>query len=130
MTDKSKSHDTLLLILTALVVCVFLVGSVLLIERYHIRSVWYFLAWHSIFVAVVFIDDFGARIKKPSFAAFISLWALIHGTMIALLMPWMSIVAMIPLIAIEVRVLTLFLRLFELCGVYSNYPKVISKNIS
>jgi hypothetical protein len=49
----------------------------------------------------LFVRDFRAHLKKPSFVAYLVAWALIHGLLVATLMRWLSIPAMLPFLAIE-----------------------------
>jgi hypothetical protein len=103
-TPERKTRDRLLLIVVALLVCAVGVGSGLLILVNHLNPVWFFFAWNSILMVPLFISDFRSHLSKPSFVAYLISWAVIHGLLVATLMRWLSIVAMIPLLAIELTV--------------------------
>ena len=108
MPDPKREGDTstgcldrVLLIGAALVVCIIGVGAFGLADHYHTNPAWVFVAWNSIFIALSFIRRFRSHLKKPSFLAYLIVWAVIHGLLVATLMRWFSIPAMLPLLAIE-----------------------------
>lgn len=100
-TSAAGCFDRVLLIVVALLVCVMSVTSVLLILVRHANPAWFFFAWNSILMAPLFVKDFHAHLKKPTFVAYLVAWALIHGLLVATLMHWLSIPAMLPFLAIE-----------------------------
>ena len=102
-TEKERDGclDKVLLIGTALLVCIIGTGSFLLAIIYHVNPLWVFAAGNAILMVPLFIRDFRSHLRKPSFVAFLFAWALIHGLLVATLMRWMSIAAMLPLLAIE-----------------------------
>jgi len=93
--------DRVLLIGAALLVCTMGVGAFGVADHYHVNPAWVFIAANSIVMVPLFIRDFRAHLKKPSFVAYLTAWAVIHGLLVATLMRWFSIVAMIPFLAIE-----------------------------
>jgi len=97
----SRWLDRGLLIGTALLVGTTSVGSFWLADYFHVNPIWVFAAWNSILMVPLFIKDFRANLKKPSFVAYLVAWALIHGLLVATLMRWLSIPAMLPFLAIE-----------------------------
>jgi len=99
--SRTQLSNSTLLILTALLICVAGVGSFWLADIYHANPVWVFLAWNCIGILAFFVEDFGAQIKKPSFVAFLVVWALLHGGTVALLMRWISLPMMLPFFFIE-----------------------------
>jgi hypothetical protein len=100
-TPSGGCLDRVLLVVVALLVCVVSVSSGLLILIYHFNPAWFFVAWNSILMVPLFVRDFRAHLKKPSFVAYLVAWALIHGLLVATLMRWLSIPAMLPFLAIE-----------------------------
>lgn len=96
--------DILLLIGAALLVCAIVTGSFLLAIIFHVNSAWVFVAWNSIVLVPIFIRDFRTHLRRPSFLAFLFAWALIHGLLVVALMRWMSIFAMLPILAVELTV--------------------------
>jgi hypothetical protein len=96
--------DRLLLIGAALLVCAIVTGSFLLAIIFHVSSAWVFVAWNSIAVVPTFIRDFRTHLRKPSFLAFLFAWALVHGLLVVTLMRWMSILAMLPILTVELTV--------------------------
>jgi len=101
VTTTRPLWDKVLLLTTALFVCVAGVVSVVLSLVYHVNPAWFFFAWNSIMLIPLFVRDFRAQLKKPSFIAYLIAWAVIHGLLVATLMRWFSIAAMIPFIAME-----------------------------
>jgi len=97
----SRYLDRVLLIGTALLVGMTGVGSFWLADHFQVNPVWVFAAWSSILIVPLFIKDFRAHLKKPSFVAYLVAWALIHGLLVATLMRWLSLPAMLPFLAIE-----------------------------
>ena len=100
-TPSSGRLDRALLVVVALLVCVVSVSSVLFMLVHHVNPAWFFFAWNSILMVPLFIKDFRAHLKKPSFVAYLVAWTLIHGLLVATLMHWLSIPAMLPFLAIE-----------------------------
>ena len=98
------SEDDVLLILTALLVCVTGGFSILLADIWHINIAWVFAAWNSIGVVFLFIEDFGRRVREPSFAVFLGVWALLHGALVVILMRWMPALRMIPYLIVEMLI--------------------------
>jgi len=99
--SRNGCLDRILLVGAALFVCVIGGAAFWLAEDYHVNPVWVFFAGNSIAIAALFIGDFRTHLKKPSFVVFLAAWALIHGLFVVTLMRWMSILAMIPLMVIE-----------------------------
>jgi FtsH-binding integral membrane protein len=93
--------DKVLLVGAALLVCVIGVAAFWFADEYHINPAWVFVAWNSILIVPLFVTDFRAQLRKPSFVVYLIAWALIHGLFVATLMRWFSIAAMIPFLAIE-----------------------------
>jgi|SRR5882762_2563504 len=93
--------DRVLLICTALFVGTTSVGSFWLADYFQVKPVWVFASWNSILMVPLFIRDFRCHLNKPSFVAYLVAWALIHGLLVATLMRWLSIPAMLPFLAIE-----------------------------
>jgi hypothetical protein len=75
-----------------------------LAEEHRVNPAWVFVGWNTIWLAPLFIRDFRAHLKKPTFLAFLLVWALIHGLLVATLMRWMSVIAMVPILAVELTV--------------------------
>ncbi len=82
-------------------VCVIGGAAFWVAEDYHVSAVWVFLAWNSIGIAALFIDDFRTHLRKPQFVAYLIAWAVIHGLFVVTLMRWLSIPAMLPFLAME-----------------------------
>jgi len=97
----SRCLDRFLLIGTALFVGTTGVSSFRLADYFKVNPVWVFAAWNSIVMMPLFIKDFRAHLRKPSFVAYLVAWALIHGVLVATLMRWISIPGMVPFLAIE-----------------------------
>jgi hypothetical protein len=93
--------DKVLLISTALLVAATGVGSFWIADLFQVNPAWVFVAWNSILMVPLFIKDFRAHLKKPSFVAYLVAWAVIHGLLVATLMRWLTIPAMVPFLAIE-----------------------------
>ena len=102
--ERTGCRDKVLLVGAALLVCVVGVGAFWLADLYHLSAVWVFVAWNSIGLVPLFIRDFRTHLRKPSFLAFLFAWALIHGLLVVTLMRWMSILAMVPILAVELTV--------------------------
>jgi hypothetical protein len=52
-------------------------------------------------IGTLFIRDFRSHLRNLSFVAFLFAWALIHGLLVAALLRWLSIMAMLPILAVE-----------------------------
>src|SRR5262249_51211141 len=96
--------DKVLLIATALLVCITGLAAFWLADFYHVSPIWVFVAWNSILLVPLFIRDFRTHLRRPSFVVFLIAWALIHGLLIATLMRWLSIAAIVPFMAIELTI--------------------------
>jgi FtsH-binding integral membrane protein len=102
--EESRANgclDRLLMIGAALLVCMIGVGAFAIADHYHSNPAWVFVAWNSIFIALSFVRRFRSHLKKPSFVAYLFVWAVIHGLLVVTLMRWFSIPAMLPFLAIE-----------------------------
>jgi hypothetical protein len=99
--NQNGCRDKVLLVVVALLVCIIGTGSVLLSIFYHINRAWFFVAWNSIGLVPLFIRDFRSHLRNLSFVAFLFAWALIHGLLVAALLRWLSIMAMLPILAVE-----------------------------
>lgn len=102
--ERDGCRDKVLLVGAALLVCVVGVGAFWLADLYHVSAVWIFVAWNSIALVPLFIRDFRTHLRKPSFVAFLFAWTLIHGLLVVALMRWMSMLAMLPILAAELTV--------------------------
>src|SRR6266481_9867818 len=100
-TLPSRCLDRLLLVGAALLVCVMGGAAFWFAEDYRVNPAWIFVAWNSIWLVPLFIRDFRNHLRRPSFVAFLGAWAVIHGLLVVTLMRWLSIPAMLPILAIE-----------------------------
>jgi hypothetical protein len=87
-----KLTDRLLLVGTALLVCLTTGGSFALGEIYHLNPVWLFFAWNSIFLIPVLWNKFRGYLKKTNFVLFFTVWMLAHGATVVGMMAWLPAV--------------------------------------
>jgi hypothetical protein len=99
--SMSGAKDTLLLIVSAALICVFGVGSFLLADDYHVDSIWVFFAWSSILMVPLFIRDFRDHLSRTSFVVFLVMWTLLHGITVICLMRWVPLLYWLPLLLLE-----------------------------
>jgi hypothetical protein len=98
----SRCLDKVLLIVVSLLVCVIGGAAFWLADEYHFNPLWVFAAWNSILLVPILIKDFRLHLKKPSFVVYLVAWAFIHGLLVAALMRWFSVPAMLPFLAVEI----------------------------
>ena len=103
-TSRGGCLDKILLVGAALLVCITGGAAFWLAEEYHLNPAWVFVGWNSIWLAPLFIRDFRTHLRKPAFVAFLLARALIHGLLVATLTRWMSVFAMVPILAVEFTV--------------------------
>jgi len=83
--------DKVLLVGSALVVCVVGGGAFWIAEDYHVKPAWVFFAWNSILMAPLFLRDFRTHLRKPFFVIYLAAWAAVHGLLIVGLMRWVPL---------------------------------------
>ena len=97
-------EDRFLLIATALLIAGLLSGSFFFAALYHVNK-WFVLgAWNSIILAPRFIRDFRGHLSNYSFVAFLFAWLAIHGSLVAALLRWTTIVVAISVLFVELAV--------------------------
>ena len=102
-TGKNRLWDTVGLVVTALVVCVLGLSSMIGADIYHISEIWPAMAWFSVLfiptIAPTFRDK--ALWKRPSFLLFFVLWMIAHAVIVACLIKWVALLYWFPLICLE-----------------------------
>jgi hypothetical protein len=98
--------DRLLLVSSALLVCVVGVASFLVADAYHVSPLWPFLAYSSLalILAVGRNKSFRDHWKRPAFIVFFIVWLVVHAAVVTLLLAWVSMVYLLPLICVELFV--------------------------
>ncbi len=90
-SQASGCLDKVLLVGSALVVCVVGGGAFWIAEDYHVKPAWVFFAWNSILMAPLFLRDFRTHLRKPFFVIYLAAWAAVHGLLIVGLMRWVPL---------------------------------------
>lgn len=101
-TPIRRVRDRLLLIGSALLVCVLGVGSFYFAGEYHINSLWVFFAVSSIGVIPALLRAFRGHLRRPFVIPFLTVLAIVHGLVFVCLMKWqMSVVYWFPIFIVE-----------------------------
>jgi hypothetical protein len=87
-----KLTDRLLLVGTALLLCLTGCGSFALGEIYHVNPAWLFFAWNSIFLIPIRWKTFRDYFRNPKFVLFFTVWMLVHGATVVGMMAWLPAV--------------------------------------
>jgi hypothetical protein len=91
----------MLIVVVAILVCVFVVSAFWFANTHKVDPVWIFLAWNSILMVPLFVKNFGRQVKRPAFVGFLALWMFAHGVIVVSLMRWVPYAYWIPVFILE-----------------------------
>lgn len=102
-TKGSRFRDVLLLLASGLIACALLVAGIWLAQKYNINDLWPAAAWATILLIPTVAPTLGnqGQWKKPGFLIFFSVWMLLHGLLVALLIKWVPLLYWLPVICLE-----------------------------
>jgi hypothetical protein len=112
---ESGFRDSLLLVASALIVCILGVGAFWIAGDSHTGPIWVFFGLNAIGFTVVVGRKFPNRWTTPSFVVFFLVWLLLHGIVATMLAASVPIIYWLPIFGVELFVG--FLAAYLLFGV-------------
>src|SRR5256885_11527766 len=98
----AELRDRMLMIGTALLLCLLGVGSFFFADEYHIDNTWLFFAWGSFLVIPIFARAFRGYLKKPLMMPFLGGLTIVHGLVCIGLIEWrIPILYWFPVLVVE-----------------------------
>jgi hypothetical protein len=110
-TDQGGLRDKLLLVASAIVVCVIGVGAFWIAGESHTGPLWVFFGLNAIGFITVVGRKFPNHWKAPSFISFFLAWLLVHGIVATILAAAVPFLYWLPIFGVELFVGFLAARL-------------------
>jgi hypothetical protein len=97
----SPFRDKLILVGSAIAVCVIGVSAFLFADNYRVNPVWLFFALNSLGFMAVVGRKFRSYSKTLPFISFFAVWLVVHAAVMIALTGWLPLAFWLPLIGLE-----------------------------